>query len=74
MNSKSGLPRRSCIYGWDQFQVKRHAAASLEGHTHRKSNRKLIRRIVDRPASDVRHQRQDEADMPANSYAILRLR
>jgi hypothetical protein len=31
MNGKSGLPRRSCIYEWDQFQVERHAAASLEG-------------------------------------------
>jgi hypothetical protein len=70
MNKNSGLPRRRCIDEWDQFEVERHAAASLKGDTHRKSNRKLICRIVDGPASDVRHQREDEADMPAHSYAI----
>src|SRR5260370_27947580 len=70
MNKNSGLPRRRCMYEWDQFEVERHAAASLKGDTHRKSNRKLICRLVDGPASDVRHQREDEADMPAHSYAI----
>ena len=31
MNSKSGLPRRRCIYEWDQFEVDRvfHLAALL---------------------------------------------
>src|ERR1700693_1448236 len=74
MNSKSSLPRPSCIYEGDQFHIERHAAASLEGDTHGKSNRKLICRIVDGLASGVRHQGEYEADMPAHSYAILRLR
>src|ERR1700745_1910162 len=42
MNKDSRLPRRSCVYKWDKLQIERHAAASLEGDTHRKSNRKLI--------------------------------
>jgi hypothetical protein len=73
MNSKSGLSRRSCIYEWDQFQVERHAAASLDRDSNWKSNRKLICRIVDGLLSDVRHQREDEADMAAYSYALRRL-
>jgi hypothetical protein len=74
MESKGGLPRLRCIYEWYEFEVKRHAAATLEGDSHRKSYRKLICRIVNGLAVGARHQREDEADMPAHSYALLRLR
>src|SRR4030088_2294903 len=73
MNSESSCPCPRRIYLWDQFEVEGGAAASLDGDSNRKSNRKLLCQIVDGLASGVRHQREDEADMPAQSGALFRL-
>src|ERR1700676_4712676 len=51
MNSETGCPWPRRIYRWDQLEVEGGAAASLDGDSNRKSNRKLICQIVDGPAS-----------------------
>ena len=73
MKSETGLPRLRCIYKRNKFEVEGHAAASFESDSRWKSNGKLICHIVDGLAVGVRHQRQDEADVPAQSLLFLRL-
>jgi hypothetical protein len=58
------LPR--CIVLWDKFEVEGGATASLNGDPNRKSNRRLICQTGGL-ASGVRHEREKEADMPAQS-------
>ena len=69
-NSESSCVCTRCIYKRVQFEVEGGAAASFDGDSHGESNRKLICQTGGL-ASGGRHQRKDEADMPAQSYAIL---
>jgi hypothetical protein len=71
MNSESSYPFLRCIYLWDQFEVEGRAAASLDCDSNGKSNRKLICRNVDGLASGMRHQREDEADMPSHGGTLF---
>src|SRR5438105_4086890 len=65
MNSESSQPLPRCIYLGNQFKVEGGTAASLDSDSNRKSNRKLLCQIIDGLASGVRHERENEADMPA---------